>query len=81
MKRVVLLLITVYQRCISPVLAPLSSVFGLTSACKYTPTCSHYMYEAIETRGIIEGLFLGIKRIGRCHPWSTGGYDPLPKQT
>jgi putative membrane protein insertion efficiency factor len=43
--------------------------------CRYSPTCSEYMYEAVEKYGIGKGLFLGIKRLGRCHPGSKGGVD------
>lgn len=46
--------------------------------CRYTPTCSQYMYEAIERYGIIKGVSLGVRRILRCHPWGGRGYDPIP---
>lgn len=58
-----------YQRWISPILPP---------ACRFYPTCSHYMLEAVERYGVIGGTWLGVKRIGRCHPWHPGGYDPVP---
>jgi len=45
--------------------------------CKYHPTCSHYTKEAVERYGVIKGLFMGLCRILRCHPFSAGGYDPL----
>lgn len=47
------------------------------SVCRFEPTCSKYTYQAVEKYGVIKGLFLGIKRIGRCHPWNKGGFDPL----
>ena len=48
------------------------------SLCRFQPTCSNYMIEAIRKYGSIKGLFLGIKRILRCHPKGKSGYDPVP---
>ena len=50
------------------------------SMCKYNPTCSEYMIDAIRNFGSIKGLYLGIKRILRCNPFSKGGYDPVIKR-
>lgn len=47
--------------------------------CRYQPTCSAYALEALEKHGAIKGAWLAIKRIGRCHPWGSDGYDPVPK--
>ena len=47
--------------------------------CQYGPSCSHYMIEAIEEWGPSKGLWMGMKRIGRCHPYGGHGYDPVPK--
>lgn len=63
--------IRVYQKLISPLLGP---------TCRYEPSCSHYMIGAINEWGIIKGIFLGLKRIGRCHPWGGHGHDPVPKK-
>lgn len=49
--------------------------------CRFIPTCSHYAIEAIEFKGICRGSYLMIKRLLRCHPWSQGGYDPVPTKT
>lgn len=59
-----------YQLAISP---------WLGSSCRYTPTCSQYMIEAVKEWGPLKGSWLGLKRIGRCHPWGSHGHDPVPK--
>lgn len=69
LKRFLILLVRFYQNVISP-LSP--------SVCRYQPTCSHYMVEAIQTHGAFKGLLMGLRRIGRCHPWGGQGYDPVP---
>lgn len=50
----------------------------IPSSCRFLPSCSQYGYEAIERYGLRKGAWLALKRIGRCHPFSQGGYDPLP---
>ena len=70
MKTLALMLIRFYQLTISKV---------LPSNCRYLPTCSQYTYEAIVKFGVISGMWLGAKRIARCHPWHEGGYDPVPE--
>ena len=58
-----------YRSCISPFTAP---------SCRFTPTCSKYMVEAVMKYGVLKGGWMGIKRIMRCHPWGGSGYDPVP---
>ena len=65
-----IILVRFYQLAISP---------WLGSNCRYQPTCSHYMIEALKEHGLLRGLWIGTKRIGRCHPWGGHGYDPVPK--
>jgi putative membrane protein insertion efficiency factor len=57
--------------------APLLNVFG-TTHCKYLPTCSDYAYVAIVRHGWWKGLWLGVWRVLRCHPFARGGHDPVP---
>jgi hypothetical protein len=68
MKRLILHLIRLYQRLISPHLPP---------ACRFHPTCSQYAIEAIEQYGLTKGLPMSIWRILKCHPFHPGGYDPV----
>jgi uncharacterized protein len=63
-------LVRFYQGAISPF---------TPSACRYEPTCSAYMIEALQKHGLFYGTFLGTKRILSCHPWGGKGYDPVPQ--
>lgn len=69
MRGALILVIRGYQLWISPL---------LPSACRYYPTCSTYAVEAIEKYGAVSGSWLAIRRIARCHPFRSGGYDPVP---
>ncbi|MEN6587699.1 MAG: membrane protein insertion efficiency factor YidD [Sulfuricella sp.] len=69
MTRILLMAIKAYQYLISPMLGP---------SCRFTPSCSEYASQAVKKYGATKGLWLSIKRVGRCHPWHDGGYDPLP---
>ena len=68
-RRIAIAPIRFYQRFISP---------ALRSSCRYSPTCSAYAVTAIERHGVLRGGWMSLKRIGRCHPWHPGGYDPVP---
>ena len=70
MKKLVLVLIRLYQRTLSRALPP---------SCRFTPSCSEYGYEAIFRYGVLRGGWLALKRILRCHPLNPGGYDPVPE--
>ncbi len=48
------------------------------ASCRHFPTCSEYSIEAVRIHGIIKGIVLGLKRLSKCHPWGTSGYDPVP---
>lgn len=72
MKKIFIALIRFYQCHISPKMG--------AGKCKYYPTCSQYMLEAIEIHGAFKGLMMGLWRILRCNPFSKGGYDPVPEK-
>ena len=69
MKRVLLLLIRLYQKYLSP---------GLPRRCRFSPTCSQYALEALRKYGPLKGLWLALRRLSKCHPWGGSGYDPVP---
>jgi putative membrane protein insertion efficiency factor len=70
-KTIFILPIKIYQWVISPLLG---------QNCRHEPTCSHYTIEAITEWGVLKGVFLGAKRLSKCHPWGTYGHDPVPKK-
>ena len=67
----IVLLVRIYQYIISPI---------LPQSCRYTPTCSAYMIEAVHVWGPFKGTYLGLKRIASCHPWGGHGHDPVPER-
>jgi len=69
MRAMLILLVRVYQLWISPL---------FPAACRYYPTCSAYAIQALERYGAAKGMWLAVRRIGRCHPFHPGGYDPVP---
>ncbi len=68
MKKIFIFLLKIYQKYFSPLKGP---------TCRFYPSCSQYTVEAIEKYGVRKGCFLGVKRIAKCHPWHSGGYDPV----
>ncbi|MCK5720204.1 MAG: membrane protein insertion efficiency factor YidD [Thiomargarita sp.] len=71
MQKILIFLIRGYQLIISP---------WLGSHCRFYPSCSEYMLQAIKIHGVFHGIILGIKRLLRCHPWHPGGVDPVPER-
>src|SRR5688500_16833896 len=72
---VLLVLIRIYQRTLSPVLPV---VFGAACGCRFSPTCSHYAADAIRTHGALLGVGLAVIRLLKCTPLHPGGFDPVP---
>lgn len=70
MTKLLIGLVRFYQKCISPLFPP---------SCRYRPTCSAYMIEALQKHGL-KGILMGLARIGRCHPFVDGGLDPVPEK-
>ena len=64
-----LFLLRFYKRFLSPLLPPM---------CRFEPTCSVYMHEAVKKYGALRGIWMGLRRLGRCHPFNPGGWDPVP---
>lgn len=69
MRRLLIRLIGLYQYLLSPLMPP---------TCRFTPSCSQYAREVISKHGAWRGIWLSIKRVIRCNPWNSGGYDPAP---
>jgi len=68
MKKLLIWLIKIYQLFLSPLIPP---------SCRFYPSCSEYCMEALQKKGVVKGLWMGIKRVIRCNPFSSGGYDPV----
>lgn len=69
MRALLILLVRAYQVVLSPL---------FTGCCRFEPSCSNYMIEALQTHGVVKGLYLGMMRLLRCHPFGKSGYDPVP---
>ena len=68
MRQFVVLVVRTYQIVVAPLLPP--------NTCRFSPTCSQYAIDAVQKYGVLEGCWKAVKRIGRCHPFHPGGYDP-----
>ncbi|WP_318617667.1 membrane protein insertion efficiency factor YidD [Sporosarcina sp. YIM B06819] len=71
MKTILMGIIKIYQKVISPLTPP---------SCRFYPTCSHYGIEAIDKHGALKGSWLAVRRISKCHPFHEGGFDPVPEK-
>ena len=70
MRLLLVALLTGYRRVVSPLYGPV---------CRYYPSCSAYALESVQKHGSLKGLWLALRRVGRCHPWAAGGLDPVPE--
>lgn len=77
MKKIILASIHFYQKTKFFHVYLFRVLFMTDKVCRFVPTCSEYTYQAVEKYGSVKGLWLGFKRVIRCHPWSKGGYEPV----
>ena len=75
-RKIIIWLIVVYQKTLSPDHSFWRYIIG-KRICRFHPTCSDYAIESIEKYGVIKGIPMALRRIGRCHPFNPGGYDPV----
>ena len=68
MQWIVIRVLRLYQIAVSPL---------VPSACRFHPTCSEYMRQAVDRHGVLKGTWMGLRRLGRCHPFHAGGFDPV----
>jgi uncharacterized protein len=71
-RNILVAILAIYRAVISP-------LYG--DVCRYYPSCSHYTMQAIQQHGVIRGIWLGSRRLARCHPWAEGGVDDIPTPT
>lgn len=72
MSKLLIVFVKAYRYLISP---------WLGSRCRFAPSCSEYAIEALAEHGAAKGTWLAMRRVGRCHPWCSGGWDPVPKKS
>ena len=77
LQHILILLVRIYRLILSPLKTIL---FGPAGKCRYTPSCSCYALEALQIHGPLRGSWLAARRLGRCHPWSGFGCDPVPEK-